>query len=49
LIERGAAVDVVDALGKSPVDVALGQAGGRDNTVSTEVAELLTNARGGGL
>jgi ankyrin repeat protein len=49
LIERGAAVDVVDALGKSPVDVALGQAGGRDNTVSTEVAELLTNARGSGL
>jgi uncharacterized protein len=49
LIERGAAVDVVDALGKSPVDVALGQAGGRDNTVSTEIAELLTNARGSGL
>ena len=47
LLEHGAAVDVVDTLGKSPLDAALGQAGGRDNTVSPEIAELLKNARGG--
>jgi ankyrin repeat protein len=47
LVERGAAVDVVDALGKSPIDAALGQAGGRDNTVSPEIAEILKNAHGG--
>jgi ankyrin repeat protein len=45
LIERGASVNVVDARGKSPIDVALGTAGGRDNTVSVEIAEMLEKAR----
>jgi len=44
LIARGAQVDIVDALGKSPLDAALGQIGGRDNVVSEEVAEILRNA-----
>ena len=47
LLERGAAVEVVDALGKSPIDAALGGAGGRDNTVSEEIAEILRNAVNG--
>lgn len=41
LIEQGAAVDTVDALGFSPLDAALGRTGGRGNTVSEEVAEIL--------
>src|SRR5690606_15023999 len=48
LIERGADVDVVDALGNSPLDAALGRTGGRDNTVSEEVAEILRAAGGRG-
>jgi ankyrin repeat protein len=46
LLERGAKADVVDALGKSPLNAALGQTGGRDNTVSEEIAELLRKANG---
>lgn len=42
LLEHGAAVDIVDALGKSPVDQALGRTGGRDNTVSEDIARMLT-------
>jgi ankyrin repeat protein len=41
LIANGAEVDIVDARGRSPVDVALGRIGGRDNTVSEEVADML--------
>ncbi|HEX6999369.1 MAG TPA: ankyrin repeat domain-containing protein [Gammaproteobacteria bacterium] len=48
LIDRGAHVDVVDALGKSPLDAALGRIGGRDNTVSEEVAQILRQALGAG-
>jgi ankyrin repeat protein len=48
LIDRGADVDIVDALGKSPLDTALGNAGGRDNTVSEEVAEILKKASSSG-
>jgi ankyrin repeat protein len=48
LVEHGAAVDIVDALGHSPLDAALGKTGGRDNTVSEEIAELLRNAGGSG-
>jgi ankyrin repeat protein len=44
LIDHGAEVDVVDALGKSPLDAALGRIGGRDNTVSEEVAAILRAA-----
>src|SRR5690606_17221067 len=42
LLEHGAAVDIVDALGKSPLDQALGRTGGRDNIVSEEIARMLT-------
>jgi ankyrin repeat protein len=45
LIDRGASVDIVDAHGRSPIDAALGAIGGRDNTVSTEIAEMLAKAR----
>jgi ankyrin repeat protein len=44
LIARGAKVDVVDTLGKSPLDGALGKMGGRDNIVSDEVADILKAA-----
>jgi ankyrin repeat protein len=44
LLAHGAEAAVVDALGKSPLDAALGQVGGRDNTVSEEIAELLRSA-----
>jgi hypothetical protein len=48
LIDHGADVDIVDALGKSPLDTALGSAGGRDNTVSEEVADILRKASSSG-
>jgi ankyrin repeat protein len=44
LLDHGAKADVVDALGKSPLNAALGQTGGRDNTVSEEIAAMLRNA-----
>jgi ankyrin repeat protein len=44
LLAHGANVDIKDDLGKSPVDAALGQIGGRDNVVSQEIADLLRNA-----
>jgi ankyrin repeat protein len=44
LIAHGAKVDIKDDLGKTPVDAALGQIGGRDNVVSQEIAEILKNA-----
>jgi ankyrin repeat protein len=44
LLEHGADSQIADALGKSPLDVAQGNAGGRDNTVSPEIAALLTAA-----
>ncbi len=47
LLEHGAKTDIVDALGKSPLNAALGQTGGRDNTVSQEIAELLRKAGNG--
>ena len=46
LIERGAHVDVVDALGKSPLDAALSRVGGRAAPNAELVAELLRNASG---
>lgn len=48
LLDRGAVVDIVDALGNSPIDAALGRTGGRDNTVSEEIAELLEAAANAG-
>jgi ankyrin repeat protein len=44
LIAEGAEVDIVDSLGKTPIDAAMGRIGGRDNTVSEEIAEILRNA-----
>jgi ankyrin repeat protein len=44
LIDHGAKTDVVDALGKSPLDGALGKIGGRGNTPSDEVAAILRKA-----
>jgi uncharacterized protein len=44
LIEHGANVDVVDARGKSPLDVALSPVGGRPVPNSEAVAEMLRNA-----
>jgi ankyrin repeat protein len=48
LIAHGAKVDVTDALGKTPLDAALGKIGGRDNTPSDEIAEMLRKAGGPG-
>ena len=44
LIDHGAQVDIVDALGVSPLDAALGRGGSRDNVPSDEVAEILQTA-----
>jgi len=44
LLEHGADVDVTDAFGKTPVDSALGQAGGEQEEVWEELAELLRQA-----
>jgi len=44
LLAHGATPDVVDALGKTPLNAALGQTGGRDNTVSQEIAAMLRAA-----
>jgi ankyrin repeat protein len=44
LLDHGAKPDVVDSLGKTPLNAALGQTGGRDNTVSEEIAAMLRNA-----
>lgn len=45
MIEHGADVDVVDALGQSPLDVALGRST-RSQTVHPEVAAILSAAGG---
>jgi len=45
LLAHGADAAVADALGKTPIDAALGRTGGRDNKASPEIAELLRNAR----
>jgi ankyrin repeat protein len=44
LIDHGAKVDVVDARGKSPLDIALSPVGGRPVPNAEAVAELLRNA-----
>ena len=44
LISNGAMVDIVDAHGKTPLDAATGNTGGRDNTVSEEIAAMLRAA-----
>ena len=46
LVEHGADVDIVDALGKSPLDVALGRVGGRSAPGSEVVAGILKAAGG---
>jgi ankyrin repeat protein len=44
LLAKGADPNVKDALGKTPLDGALGRIGGRDNTPSEEIAALLRDA-----
>jgi ankyrin repeat protein len=44
LLAKGANPNVKDALGKTPLDAALGRVGGRDNTPSEEIAALLRAA-----
>ena len=39
-------IDVTDALGRAPVDAALGRITGRNNVVSEEIAARLRVARG---
>ena len=46
LLAKGADPNVSDALGRTPVDAALGRIAGRNNVVSEEVAALLRAARG---
>lgn len=46
LVEQGAEVDMEDANGKSPVDAAIGDIGGRDNTPS-ETIESFLRSKGG--
>ena len=46
LLEKGADPLVTDALGKTPVDAALGRIGGRDTVVSEDIAATLRAARG---
>jgi ankyrin repeat protein len=48
LLGYGADPTVKDALGKTPLDAALGRVGGRDNTPSEEVAAVLRAAMAGG-
>jgi uncharacterized protein len=46
LVEHGAAVDIVDAQGRSPLDEALGLVGGQPIPGAETVAEVLRNASG---
>jgi ankyrin repeat protein len=47
LLAHGADPNVADALGKTPLDAALGRVGGRDNVVSEDIAALLRSAGAG--
>jgi ankyrin repeat protein len=47
LLANGADPLTKDALGKTPIDAAMGRIGGRDNTVSEEIAALLERAAEG--
>lgn len=44
MIANGAALDIVDDLGVSPLDAAEGRIGGRDNTPSPEIADMIRTA-----
>jgi ankyrin repeat protein len=46
LLAEGADPKVKDALGRTPLDGALGRIAGRDNTPSEEIAALLRAAGG---
>jgi ankyrin repeat protein len=46
LLAKGADPKVTDALGKTPVDAALGRIAGRNNVVSEDIAARLREARG---
>lgn len=44
MIAHGAALDIKDDLGVSPLDAAEGRIGGRDNTPSPEIADMIRTA-----
>jgi ankyrin repeat protein len=44
LLDHGAAVDVVDDMGRTPIDAARGDGGGRDEARSREIVALLERA-----
>jgi ankyrin repeat protein len=46
LLEKGANPNISDALGRTPVDAALGRVAGRNTVVSEEIAAKLRAARG---
>jgi uncharacterized protein len=46
LLEKGADPNISDALGRTPVDAALGRVAGRNTVVSEELADRLRAARG---
>jgi ankyrin repeat protein len=46
LLAKGADPNVSDALGRTPVDAALGRIAGRNNVVSEDIAARLREARG---
>ena len=46
--DRDAEADIVDDKGASPLDIALGRAGSRDDRPSEEVAAVLERALNGG-
>jgi hypothetical protein len=41
LLEHGAKTDVVDDMGRSPIDLVAGARGGREDTRSKDIAALL--------
>ena len=47
LLDHGAAVDVVDDMGRTPIDAAQGNGGGRDEASSREIVALLERAGAG--
>ncbi|RPI58212.1 MAG: ankyrin repeat domain-containing protein, partial [Lysobacterales bacterium] len=47
LLSKGADATVKDALGRTPLDGALGRIGGREVTVSEEIAAILRAAGAG--
>jgi uncharacterized protein len=47
LLDHGARVDIADAAGKTPIDAAKGNAGGRDHKTVAEVSAMIQKATSG--